>query len=73
LCKEEEDYKEGEGSTDIPMCFTSRTNKISLLQLDGKISSEELKKALEIGKKACEKIHKVQIKALKQGKEVGEE
>jgi len=64
--KEEEDYKEGEGSTDIPMCFFSRSKKLSLLQLDGKISVPELKEALEMGKKACEKILEIQTKALKE-------
>ena len=70
MVKDEEDYKEGEGSTDIPICYLSRSKKISVLQLDGKISIKELKEALELGKKTCEKIHKIQVKALK---EVGEE
>ncbi len=67
--KEEEDYKEGEGSTDIPMCILSRSKEIALLQLDGKISPDDLKKVIEMGKKACEKIHEVQVKALKEIKE----
>jgi len=69
LSKEEEDYAEGEGATDIPVCYLSRSKKISLIQLDGKISSEELKQALELGKKACEEIYKIQVKALKEIKE----
>ncbi|MAH46691.1 exosome complex exonuclease Rrp41 [Candidatus Pacearchaeota archaeon] len=70
--KDEEDFREGEGSTDIPMVFTSRSKKISLLQLDGKISPDELKEALKMSKKACEEILKVQTEALKEvGKEVG--
>ncbi len=68
--KEEEDYKEGEGSTDIPMCYLSRSKKLALLQLDGKISTKELKESFEMGKKACEDIHKIQVEALKK---VGEE
>ena len=63
--KDEEDFKEGEGSTDIPMAFTSRSKKISLLQLDGKISPDELKEAIKMGKKACEDIYKIQMEALK--------
>jgi len=71
LTKEEEDYEEdGEKSaTDIPMAFTLRDGKISLLQLDGKIKPEELKKALEAGKKACQEIYEIQKKALKAIKE----
>lgn len=66
VCKEEEDYEEGEGATDIPVCILSRSKKVSLLQLDGKISTEELKKAIEMAKDACAKIHEKQIKALKE-------
>lgn len=63
--KTEEDFREGEGSTDIPMAITSRTKGIALLQLDGKISSAELSEAIEMGKKACEDVLKIQIDALK--------
>jgi exosome complex component RRP41 len=66
LTKEEEDYDEGEGPTDIPVCFLSRSKKLSLLQLDGEISPEELKKALQMGLKACEKISEIQTKTLKE-------
>lgn len=69
LIKKEEDYEEGEGATDIPMAFTSRTNKLCLLQLDGKISAEELKEAIKAGEKACKKIYAEQKKALKAFKE----
>lgn len=71
LSKEEEDYtvivngKEEKAATDIPMAFLSRDEKISLLQLDGKISPEELKEAIRIGKEACKKITKIQIDAIK--------
>ncbi|MEM4330528.1 MAG: exosome complex exonuclease Rrp41 [Candidatus Pacearchaeota archaeon] len=69
--KEEEDYEEGEGSTDIPLCFGSLTKKIYLLQLDGKISIEDFKKVIKMGEKASEKILEVQIEALKNpGKEI---
>lgn len=71
--KEEEDYEEGEGATDIPVCYLSRSKKIALLQLDGKISPKELKEVLEMGKKACEKIYEIQVKALKKAGEDTEE
>jgi exosome complex component RRP41 len=69
LIKEEEDYKDGEGSTDIPMAFLSKSGKISLLQLDGKINSKKMKEAIEAGKKACEKVYELQKKTLKEMKE----
>lgn len=64
--KDEEDFHDGEGATDIPMAVTSRTKKIALLQLDGKISPDELKTALEMGKEACGEVLKVQMQALKE-------
>jgi exosome complex component RRP41 len=68
--KEEEDYHEGEGSTDIPLCVTSRSKKISLLQLDGKISPKELGECIKMATVACDKVTELQTKALKN---VGEE
>ena len=63
LDKEEEDFPEG--ATDLPLAFMPGTGKVTLLQLDGDISKDEIKKALEMGKKACEGIYKVQKDALK--------
>ena len=62
---DEEAFHEGEGATDIPMAVTSRKKNISLLQLDGKISPAELSECIEMGKKACDDILKVQMDALK--------
>ncbi len=64
LSKEEEDF-EG-GSTDIPVAFMPRTNKLTLLQLDGNVKKDELKQALEMAKKACQTIQQIQVKALKE-------
>ena len=68
--KEEEDFHDGEGATDIPIAMTSRTKEIALLQLDGKISVEELKEAIEMAKKACDDVLAAQMKALKEVNEV---
>lgn len=62
---EDSEYHEGEGSTDIPVVITSRTKEIALLQLDGKISIPEFKETMELAKKACGDILKVQMDALK--------
>jgi len=66
VIKEEEDFEEGEGATDIPMAYLSNSGKITLLQLDGRIPSKRLKEALEAGKEACKKIYEQQVKALKE-------
>jgi len=60
----EEDYKDGPVA-DIPIAMMPNNNKITLLQMDGLISKEELKKVLEMGKKACKDIYEIQKKALK--------
>jgi len=59
-------FHEGEGSTDIPVVMTSRSGKIALLQLDGKISIPEFKETIVLAKKACKDILKVQTEALKE-------
>jgi exosome complex component RRP41 len=63
--KHEEDWEEGEGATDIPITMTSKGD-MTHLQLDGKISKEELKEAIELARKATADIYEVQKKALKE-------
>ena len=69
LTKEEEDFTDGEGASDIPFAFLSKSKEISLFQMDGKISPEELKEAIKLGKEASEKVYEVQKNALKKLKE----
>lgn len=69
LDKEEEDFEEGEGPTDIPISMDSKGN-ITHIQLDGKINSEQLKEAIKMAKEANKEIYEIQKKALKN---VGEE
>jgi len=47
---EDSEFHDAEGSTDIPIVLTSRTKEIALLQLDGKISVQEFKDVIELGK-----------------------
>ncbi|MDD5417471.1 MAG: exosome complex exonuclease Rrp41 [Candidatus Nanoarchaeia archaeon] len=60
--KYEEDY-EG-GATDIPIAFMPRTGEITLLQLDGEISPEDLKKAISVGREKVKEIYEKQKEAL---------
>lgn len=64
VTKEEEDY-EG-GMADIAVAFSVGENKVTLLQIDGDVKRDQLKKALETAKEACQKIREIQIKALKE-------
>lgn len=60
---EDSEFKDGEGSTDIPITMTN-DGKITHLQLDGKITSKQLKDVVELAKKAVKEIYEVQKKAL---------
>lgn len=61
---QEEAYEEGPVA-DIPVAMLHNTQEISLLQMDGEITREDLIKALELAKKVTAKIYEVQKKALK--------
>ena len=63
------DYMEEEYDgivADIPVAMMPNSEKITLLQMDGMISKEDLKKVLEMAKKTCKKIYEIQKKALKE-------
>lgn len=61
---DEEAYEKGPVA-DIPVAIIPSTGEISLLQMDGEISKEDLAKAVELAKKTCKKINEIQKKALK--------
>ena len=64
LTKEEEDFHEGEGPTDIPISMT-QDGKITHIQLDGKISVKQLDDAVDMAAEACKKVYEIQKEALK--------
>jgi exosome complex component RRP41 len=72
VIKEEEDWEEGEGATDIAFSMTSRTKQITHLQLDGRIQTHRFMEAVEAARVACEKIFDYQTRALK-GEKINEQ
>lgn len=64
LCYEEEAL-EGEVA-DIPMAVIPSSGMVTLLQMDGIITKEELNELLQMGKKACQEIYQIQKNALKE-------
>lgn len=60
----EESYEDGPVA-DIPVAVLPNSGQISLLQMDGLVSREQLKEAIELAKKSCKKIYEIQKKALK--------
>lgn len=71
LSKEEEDFEEGEGSTDFAFAKLANSDDFSLLQMDGKIQPEMVKEVLRLGSKASKEIYEIQKKALKEVVEEG--
>lgn len=62
------DYSEeshAEGAVDIPIAIMPRTGKVTLLQMDGELSKEELMKAIALAKDGCRQIYEVQKNALR--------
>jgi len=69
----EEDYY---GEADIPFAFLIRNGKIesiTLLQMDGRITKEELKEAIKLAKKGAMKIYKLQREAIMKKYEIEKE
>jgi exosome complex component RRP41 len=62
LLYEEDSHEHG---VDIPMAMLHNTKQISLLQMDGELSVDELRTAMEMAKTACDKIYEIQKAALK--------
>ncbi len=61
LDKTEEDM---EGTVDIPVAVMPNEDRITLLQLDGRLQKEELKEAVDLARKVCKKIYEVQRTAI---------
>ncbi len=59
------DIEDNYGDADLPMATVPRTGEISLLQMDGKFTPEEFKKAFELAKMGCEKVYEIQKEALR--------
>ncbi|MEM2924700.1 MAG: exosome complex exonuclease Rrp41 [Methanocellales archaeon] len=59
LNKEEDNY----GQADMPVAIT-QNGDIVLLQMDGHLTKEEFAKALQLAKKGCREIYKLQREAL---------
>ena len=62
---EEQNKTETEGVADIPVAFMGNSGKVTLLQMDGDNTREDLKKALVLGREVCKKIIAIQKAALR--------
>ncbi len=53
------------GEADVPLAIVPRTDKVTLLQMDGDLTTEEFDKAMELAVGACKEIYEIQRDALK--------
>jgi exosome complex component RRP41 len=61
LCKEEDN----EGEADMPVAIIPRANEITLLQMDGKLTEEEVEKGINLAIQGCREVYNLQMDALK--------
>jgi exosome complex component RRP41 len=54
-----------EGEADLPLAYMSNLNAITLLQMDGMLTSEEFEKAVNLAVEGCKQIYQLQKDALK--------
>jgi exosome complex component RRP41 len=60
------DIEDKQGEADLPVALMPKSNVISLLQMDGSMSEDEFKQALEMSTDACRRIYEMQREALRQ-------
>ena len=59
------DIEDKKGEADLPVALLPKSNVISLIQMDGSLSDEEFRQALDLSTDACRKIYEMQREALK--------
>src|SRR5215467_4977131 len=58
------DTEDKEGGADMPVAYMPNLEKITLLQLDGELNSDEFNKCLEEAIRGCLKVHEIQRSSL---------
>jgi len=59
------DSEDKYGEVDVPVAYLPGKDQVSLLQMDGILTKEEFKEALDLAIMGCKKIYEVQKEALK--------
>ena len=60
------DVEDKQGEADLPVALMPKSNVVSLLQMDGSLTEEEFKQALDMSTDACRRIYEMQREALRQ-------
>jgi exosome complex component RRP41 len=67
------DIEDKQGDADLPVAYMPKSNVIGLLQMDGSMTEEEFKQALDLSLNACRQIYDMQREALRQKYHVAKE
>jgi exosome complex component RRP41 len=59
------DYEDKEGQADIPVAYMPKLEKVTLLQMDGVMSTNEFEQAVSLAIEGCKQIYEIQREALK--------
>lgn len=59
------DIEDKKGDADLPVAYMPKSNAVSLLQMDGSMTEDELKQALDMSINACRTIYEMQKEALR--------
>ncbi len=59
------DYEDKKGQSDMPIAYMPKLNKVTLLQMDGIMSTSEAENAINLAIEGCKKVYEVQREALK--------
>ena len=60
------DIEDKQGDADLPVAYMPKSNVIGLLQMDGSLTEDEFKQALDLATDACRRIYDMQREALRQ-------
>jgi len=60
------DVEDKQGEADLPVALMPKSNVVCLLQMDGSLTEDEFKQALDMATDACRRIYEMQRDALRQ-------
>ena len=60
------DVEDKQGEADLPVALMPKSNVVCLLQMDGSLTEDEFKQALDMSTDACRRIYEMQREALRQ-------
>jgi len=60
------DVEDKQGEADLPVALMPKSNVVCLLQMDGSLTEDEFKQALDMATDACKRIYEMQRDALRQ-------